>query len=726
MTSTLKVALHPSLAPHAPEVKYVFRTLLKLAGYGYEFVWSEDSHTADADIYYGPEGWRGKAGWRIAWCGKPFTEAAAIEPVSLHTQDGLAFLDFGQPQRGFHRAADDSLHFASDIILGSYWLLTGAAEHRYKRDRVDNLSLDGSFFFRNAMLEKPLVSLYAQFLREHFSQLGRVPLDRPWNGKAAAFAFTHDVDYPEMIRWIEALRLLVGSTHAPRRVLGGVVTGANHFWRFQDWVELARKYGTRPAFYFSARRGSPVQYARGTPDCFYDIRSPRFRELFRSLREEGCEIGLHASFHAFQSTEQLRHEKAALEEAAGVTVAGGRHHYWRLNPDAPHETLARHQQIGMQYDASLAFEFYPGFRRGICHPFHPFDPQTRHELDIIELPPTWMDDHFDRRLAVNGIADPAAAEPEIVERTSAYASRLLDAVRSTGGVAVVDYHVRGMNSDFFPRYGPWLARFAEEHFDSNLHFTTPAELSRQFAAYEATIDAASPSHAVEFKAQASAALEIGSMRPEEVRAVAQMHFDFFGVGEMHGHSLANLGVNFLADVFYRLNLDNPHFFVDVARYNGELVAFSVYVSDWQRILGEVIRRHPMSFVGSMGKQFLRMPIATVHHAWGNLHYLTDKMPPAVKDIRACYLLLGIKDDYRSREFRERTGRWVIGELWDRMEQTLAAAGCREFWSAPGAHNGPINRLFEKQGTEKVAQAPVQGVLCNFYRKSLQPAKGVAQ
>ncbi|MGH9816144.1 MAG: GNAT family N-acetyltransferase, partial [Candidatus Acidiferrales bacterium] len=328
----------------------------------------------------------------------------------------------------------------------------------------------------------------------HFTAQGKMAAALPWGGPdgvGAAFVFSHDVDYPEMIRPIEFLRVLAGRTHAPRRVLAGVVSGANHFWRFRDWVKLAQRYGARPAFYFSARRGSLAQYAAGTPDCLYDIRSPRFRELFRYLRDEGCEIGLHASYHAFQDAQQLRREKESLEEAAGVRVEGGRHHYWRLNPQAPHETLAHHQQMGMTYDSSLAFEFYPGFRRGVCHPFRPFDPRTRRELDIIELPPTWMDDHFDRRLAKNGIADPSAPEAEVAERTRAHARRLLDAVRATGGIAVVDYHVRGMNADFFPRYGPWLARFAAQHFDSTLSFTTPRDLGRQYREFERALHACS-------------------------------------------------------------------------------------------------------------------------------------------------------------------------------------------------------------------------------------------
>jgi hypothetical protein len=215
----------------------------------------------------------------------------------------------------------------------------------------------------------------------------------------------------------------------------------------------------------------------GTPDVFYDIRSAEFRRLFQYLIEEGCEIGLHASYHAHRTAGQIGREKRVLESVAGTTVEGGRHHYWHLNPEAPNDTLLEHERAGLAYDSSLGFEFYPGFRRGICHPFRVFHPGERREIGTLQLPPTWMDDHFDRRLAKNEVKDP-----------DSYATALLGHVRATGGIAVLDYHARGMNSDFYPRYGAWLRDFAETHFDSSMRFLRPAEINRVFRTYEAELE----------------------------------------------------------------------------------------------------------------------------------------------------------------------------------------------------------------------------------------------
>lgn len=491
MITALRIALHPSLAPFAAEVKYAWRTLMHLAGFATSFEWLAPSGPV-ADISYGPPG-SGRAAVHVNSCGLSFTDAHAFEPRQLRAANGLPLLAWDETPPDVHRTVVGGLQFTSDLVFTSFWLLTGARERRYRRDARDNFHLDGSFVLQNDLLRRPLVSLYSDFLRRHFAALGKSPLPLPWTrgGAQAAFAFSHDVDYPEMIRAIEFLRVLAGRTHAPRGTATAVLSGRSHFWKFAEWVDFAGRYGTQPAFYFSAHKGSLGQYAAGTPDCFYDIHSARFRELFAQLRDAGCEIGLHASYRAHQYAGRLRREKEELERAAGASVAGGRHHYWRVDPQNPHATLALHAAMGMRYDSSLAFEFYPGFRRGSCHPFRPFHPGERRELDIVELPPIWMDDHFDRRLAMNRIANPNAPETEVATATEAYAASLLDAVRRTGGVAIVDYHVRGMNADFFPRYGPWLARFAEKHFDSTLRFAAPRDLAHQYRDYQEQLHAAS-------------------------------------------------------------------------------------------------------------------------------------------------------------------------------------------------------------------------------------------
>lgn len=710
----VRVGIHTSVAEWAPEVKYVLRTLLRIAGFPVNFAWVDGQQPdSTLDLYYGPAG-SYPAVVEIASSGLPYGHAQHTEPRDCREQDGLLFFDFDSSRAsgGIECIGGKQLRFANDILFSSYWLLIGAGESTYRRDRVDNLHLDGSFFLRHGLQSRPLVSEYGMLLRSHFTAQGRRPLSWPWSGRGTPFAFTHDVDYPQILRAVESVRLLAGRGLKALPSVRGVLAGTNHFWKFAEWMEFEGALGTRPTFYFMARKGSLLEYALGTPDAFYDIRRPEFAALFRQLREHDCEIELHASFHAHRSTEQLRREKESLEQAAGVRVQGTRHHYWHLDPAAPHETLRRQEQAGLIYDSTLGFEYYPGFRRGCCHPFRVFHSGERRELNIVELPPTWMDDHFDRRLSINGIPDPAA-----------HARNLVALLRRLEGPVVVDYHLRGMNEDFYPRYGTWLKQFIRAQLDSTVCYQTAGEIVGNYLRYEKTLQACStdetltPSAPLAVSAQ-GADFEVGGMRPEEISAVAQLHFDFFGVGEMHGASLASLGVEFLEKVFYPLNLDNPYLFVDVARYRGEVIGFSVYASDWRRVSREPLWHRPVSVAMRTAAFALRRPVRFASHMLGNLRFFTDAFPESVNRIRAWYLLLGVKAAYRTRSFRDATGISVTASLWDQMVRTLRAQGCTELWTAPGAHNGPINQLFLRHGAELLGQSRIQGVLCNLYRQPL--------
>lgn len=487
----IAIALDPRLERWAPEIRYVFRTLLRTAGYAWEFRISAADRTGGADIYYGAQASRSRAHVRIRACELDFQTAGDLEPARCPRVEGIPYPIFdpecfdaaaAAPLRVTGGATDGALEFGCDIIFAAWWLLSGARESHYPRDRRDTLRISDSALVRLGLLERPCVSLWARRLRTHLEAAGRTALRLPWDGQPsrAALALSHDVDYPEIVGWIEALRHL--AAQGPRGLGDALdlLRGGDQFWRFDDWVGFAEKVGTRPTFFFMARRGSILGHLFSDPDAFYDVRTPRFRELFVRLRRAGCEIALHTSFGAHLEPERFARERCLLEEVSDGPVEGNRHHYWHLDPLAPEQSLRDQQSAGFTWDSSLAFESHPGYRRGICHPFRPFDPRARAELDLVELPPAWMDDHFDRRLAQNGILDPDQC-----------ALRLVDVARASGGIVIVDYHVRGMNRALFPRYGAWLERFVCERLGSDVVFQTTGELAAGFRAHATRLEAAS-------------------------------------------------------------------------------------------------------------------------------------------------------------------------------------------------------------------------------------------
>lgn len=589
----IRVAVDRAAAQSTPEISYVIRTLLTTAGYPWIIEWA-DRTTDPVDIAYGRQAWD-RAAIRIPAVQWPFRYAPQLEPSGSIVHAGIPLLRFDQEKP----VAGDSaqrLEFPVDLLFNAYWWLTGAREPFYQRDRRDNLFLGSSVVRRDGLLARPCVSLAATLLRQHLTSAGRPAREPGWRsaGAEAAFSFTHDVDYPEIIRWIEAPRALSQRGLRGARLAIDILTGTSHYWTFREWIDFEREFGTRPTFYFMARQGSLWQYLTGTPDDFYDIASPRFQALFGELRDAGCEIGLHASYHAHRSSEQLRQERVRVESLAGVTGIGNRHHYWHLDPDDPNETLRRHEEAGLAYDSSLEFECYPGFRRGICHPFRVYHPGLRRELRVPQIPPAWMDDHFDRRLAENRIA-----EPELAARA------LLDVVRATAGVAVVDYHSRGMNKAVYPRYGEWLRAFAAENLDRRTKCLTPTELVAMWLEHEKGLMEASEDRLgadVPVSPRPVATLRVRRAAPDDAGAIARIYIDAFPALR-----LSRMGAAFAARYFERLLRASQSLGVVALDERGECAGFAVgYAGRSQEIRRWLLRR-PIGLALSAAGSVMRRP-----------------------------------------------------------------------------------------------------------------------
>ncbi len=226
---------------------------------------------------------------------------------------------------------------------------------------------------------------------------------------------------------------------------GAVLAGRRTHWHFLSWVEMERGLNTRSAFYFVPRHGSLVEYALGIPDPFYDVRSDRFRNLFTWLSDQGCEIGLHASYRAGESLQTFAAEKNALELASGTPIRGNRHHYWHLSPADPEVHPARStNRLGLMYDTSLAHERYVGWRRGLSWPYFPFHQKERRELRTLQIPTVWMDDQLFGHRADN------PGDREAILRA------MLDRAAEQRGCFLIDVHDYVFDDVLFPE---WAATY---------------------------------------------------------------------------------------------------------------------------------------------------------------------------------------------------------------------------------------------------------------------------
>lgn len=438
----IKIAIAPELKESfGPEICWTWRLLLSGIGLSWEEVALDDP---DCDIAYVVHSERQyHARFFVTANPRSWEQRGDRRLRNVERQNGFAYPCFQDDS--FHpdliRAANGCLACQRDLIFDVFWLATGQEEQYWPKNKHGHFDLAGTVVQQEQALRLAMGSSIGCFLEKIFVSLG-FPASIPrWpHGKRAAAAVGHDVDYPEIIKWLEPLRVLARQGLRGLPAAAALLRGKRKHWHFLSWAEMERILDTRSAFYFVARQGSLFEYALGTPDPFYDVRSRRFRKLFADLTEKGFEIGLHASYRAYENCEQFAAEKQALEEASAQSIRGNRHHYWHLSPDDPESTLLLHERIGLQYDTSLIHDRYVGWRRGLCWPFFPFHQQERRELKTLQIPTAWMDDHlFGHR------KDNPGDRMEILHA-------LADRAADQGGCLLVDVHDYVFDEVLFPEW----------------------------------------------------------------------------------------------------------------------------------------------------------------------------------------------------------------------------------------------------------------------------------
>jgi len=396
MTQKLKIFIDPLIKDrYGPEICWTWRLLLTCIGYSWEEVHPD---SLDCDIAYVTDLKRyEKTKLRVIADPNLWDQRSNFRLENVGSSDGLSYPIFdgnNSPASAFS-VINGRILCKKDIIFYVFWLVTGKEEKFWSKNKHGFFDLSGTGYLKNQVTRLALASDIGSWLEKKLLKLGfPSPISRWPGNKRAAACLSHDVDYPEVKRLIEPLRII------HRRGLSGIPTaldiilGKKTHWHFHSWIQMEKKLDLRSAFYFVAVRGSLLKYAFGVPDPFYDIKSEKFRNLFRYLTDMGCEIGLHASYLAFESKENFANERYVLRQNTGQDICGNRHHYWHLNPENVESTLLIHEEIGLKYDTSLTHDKYLGWRRSLSWPFFPFHQEERRELKTLQIQTTWMDDQL--------------------------------------------------------------------------------------------------------------------------------------------------------------------------------------------------------------------------------------------------------------------------------------------------------------------------------------------
>ena len=262
-----------------------------------------------------------------------------------------------------------------------------------------------------------------------------------------AVCLTHDVDAVSQHSLRQSFRVARYHLFHPYDSLTTVKKIGKFFWdvppnlkstdplhHYERWLEFEQQVNARSTFFFWP--GWDAVTTHHVSDCDYNL-SDRIvfdgqrcsvAEMMREIDRRGWEIGLHPSWYAFHDADELKRQKAVLEDALGRDVVSVRQHTLRYDMRV---TPRVHAEAGFQYDSTLGFNDNVGFRFGTCYPWRLYDIDREQEISLMEIPLIIQDTALLNPKKGMRLDPPAALR---------YVTQIADRVKQVGGVLTLLWH----------------------------------------------------------------------------------------------------------------------------------------------------------------------------------------------------------------------------------------------------------------------------------------------
>lgn len=299
----------------------------------------------------------------------------------------------------------------------------------------------------------PLGLLYCPVVDEHcLANGGKKPV---WpDGKPFAVCLTHDVDSVTLSSYRQMTRLGLSNIGNAKNILKKTRVGLS-FGRelartslnrnsedplhcYERWLEVEQKSGARSTFFFWPGWSSVAKHHPS--DCLYEMRDRIFfdgqkctvGEMIQEIDHRGWEIGLHPSWYSYDSADELKRQKAALESVVGHEVVSIRQHFLHYDIRVTPRVQA---EAGFRYDSTLGFNDNVGFRFGTSCPWKIHDLRTDEELPITEVPLIIQD---------TALLNPTKGMRLDEDTAFQYIIQIALAVERVGGVLTLLWHPNGI------------------------------------------------------------------------------------------------------------------------------------------------------------------------------------------------------------------------------------------------------------------------------------------
>ena len=286
---------------------------------------------------------------------------------------------------------NNGIYLYMDIISDIFFMVTRYEEIICKeKDSHERFLMENSLAYKFKFIDRPIVNEQIEVFFSLLNTLDKSIFKKnKWKDKDFVFFLSHDID--SIFKYRDKFITQMGVNILRKKDIKDSLKCVENyfksvfdksidpFWKFDYLLDIERKYGISASYYFMAG-------GETSNDNYYSIQNKALKDVFKRIKDNSSEIGLHGSYNSYNNLNLLKNEKNKMGKYSECN--GVRQHYLRFQvPD----TWNIQQKCNLKYDSTLGYAKYAGFRAGICTPYKPFDILNRKIIDIIEIPLIVMD-----------------------------------------------------------------------------------------------------------------------------------------------------------------------------------------------------------------------------------------------------------------------------------------------------------------------------------------------
>lgn len=334
---------------------------------------------------------------------------------------------------------DGGIYLYTDIISDIFFMVTRYEEVILKdKDLHERFLLEKSLSYKYKFLDRPIVNEQIELVLSLLQSMDeRIEKKKRFGNKEFVFFLSHDIDsifkYKDKLIKSIGVKLLreknISYSIKAIKNYYRVIKDKNNdpFWKFNYLLDIEEQNNISASYYF-------MSGGETGKDNYYNINNNALKDIFKRIKYNSSEIGIHGSYNSYDNLDILSKEKNKLSKVSNII--GIRQHYLRFKVP---NTWVIQEQCNLEYDTTVGYAKYAGFRAGICTPYKPFDVLNKRTINILEIPLIVMDGTISEEQYM-GLTPKEAKE---------YVKELINKIIDVNGVFSLLWHNSSLDENSF-------------------------------------------------------------------------------------------------------------------------------------------------------------------------------------------------------------------------------------------------------------------------------------